>query len=250
MTKKSQERMTKEQIRQGLAESPIEPFFKEKADFIAWLRGLVSDKYAQMEETDSCFSANRDFFPIMGIGFPQKRTNLSLANMEIVKRLQHALGNAVGPCERCIRELNAAAHYQMQAHPELFTPSALKLADLDLRVRRTEHRREERGYKSDGLFLLQAKVPLMGGDPSMHDTHLVLYDEYSLRHGIHTFIDRVSKRPDLHEDLAQLTQFGDSHPFSFPRVDHRYHSATSQQYIRRTKGHLNTTIDIISRKFQ
>jgi len=223
---------------------------EERAKFLAWLSKHVPKRYRDMTETDECFSAAvKDFQFLYAasedpyLNFQEKRKSLLSLNAKLAEKWPHVFGNAEKPCERCLRVINAYALYQARHHPTIFTPSANELIALELRTRNIEHESENRGYKGDGLYLVQAKVPLMGGDPSLHETHLIFYDESTVRGGQQTLIERIRNICEL----RNFADFSEMKPFRFPNTKHPYFVSSSEEHAQRQKGYTRTVVDIVAR---
>lgn len=226
---------------------------EERADFIAWLNNNVPIKYRQMTETDKCFSAVEDFDAISDISFPKKRDNLVSANKKLAGKIAHAIGNAGEPCERCIRMINSRAVYLARHHDELFTEAAHKLIWMELSQRDEEHAKEtgnRESYHTDGLFLLQVQSPYMGC-PTLHETHLVFYDENSVFHGRRTLVDRIIKNPSLlnqYPGLKDFREFGGEKPYHFQGINHNFVVVSTEEHSPQSRGFKRTIVDIVARK--
>ncbi len=224
---------------------------EERADFLVWLPNYVERKYLKQTETEDCFSPLRDFVTLSDIGFPEKHANLIEANRKLNKKMKHILGDEDNCCERCLRTVNAYALFHGRNHSEIFTEGAKKIIWLALNQREKEHEREiqEKKYHGDGLYLIQIQVPSRGC-LSLHETHLLFYDEKSIRHGQRALKNRVRAEEELirqYPGLRDLVDFGGTQDFTFPGSNHRYFCSSSHEFLPQQKGSKTTTIDIISR---
>jgi hypothetical protein len=223
------------------------PTDEERTRFIAWLRGHVPAKYRERTKTPGCVSAKENFGMLHSATkdpyerHKEQRKSLSMTNFGLAEYWSHIFGNGEEACERCLRVLNAFAIYQARHHPEIFTDEARKVIDLELRTRNHEHMMEREGYRGNGLYLFQVKVPLnLEGD---QETHLLFYDKNSVNHGKDTLRKMLAGNPEL----EPFTQFGEIKPFNFPRTQYTYSSTTSHLTHPIDGSPRKTAIDIVSR---
>ncbi len=260
---------------------------EEKSSFIAWLNSGVPARYRRKLETKQCFSPVRNYQAISDVAyteirdeqgsliqkpcstrtFTKKRENLAAAEKKVVSQarnkgrfasgfggLAHVLGNGKEPCERCIRIINARALYIVhEAHPEMFTESSHKIVWLEMLQRANEHEQEKIGdtCSGDGLFLLQAQTPERGCT-TIHDNHLIFYDEKSVNHGVSALINRANANLDLMEEYPCIRDivrgFSEPSNYRISGIRNRFVARTSYEHTQNGKINQGTIIDIFSRQ--
>lgn len=215
----------------------------EQKEYIDWIERTVPYRYRSRNKTQACYTIPEDFTPLRNLGLTQKSLDLMFANKKRENKLYH-LFDEKNPCDRCLRMLSATAIFNARKHPELFTPGAQEIMDLEDKERERERLKEN--YEGDGLYLIEINSPFIGGDTNLHDTHLVFYDETSVRHGKRRMKKRIANGDP--KNLVKLAQFTDIRPYQFKGNQDIYFMARSQDFFPKEKGHNNTIIEIVSHK--
>jgi hypothetical protein len=258
----------------------------ETGRFISIIKENVPEEYRHQFETRQCFSPVRDYQAVSDVAyvelrdhngnstqvpcrsrtFAKKRDNLILADSRLVSQardekgrfkvgyggLAHVLGNGKGPCERCLRIINAGALGMIHdLHPDMFTQAAHKLAWLEILQRRKEQAQESQGnaYSGDELLLLQAQTQ-QRGCTTIHDNRLAFYSEYSVNDGVRALVERVNQNLDLAREYPGLIDlargFSESRPHKIPGMLHQFYVRTAYDHVMDGKVNMGTVIDIFS----
>lgn len=221
----------------------IDSEIKQRKEFLEWIKKTISDRYRNNYETPDCVSPIRDFVPLKQTTFTEKSLDLFLSNKQMGKSIYHIFKS---DCDRCLRIMSASSIFHSRKNPEIFTPVAKEIIELENKEREIEKLKED--YKGDGIYLIRIESPYIGKDTTLHETHLVFYDKISIRQGISKIKERIYNSNN--KNIFQLTDFSEPILLNFEKNLKDYYLTYSQDFFKEHKGHKNTRLEIIAKKIK
>lgn len=204
------------------------------ARFTEWLNSTVPERFLRKKETGFCFDIPNDIHPVYGTSAEEIRTAFSRARVALAGKWEHILGNGSEPCSRCVSVVNAYKLWQVYENEGLLTEDAQTLTRLEIKIRRAEKSLEEKGMKTDRLFLVDVL-------PKDRQTELIYFAKDGILRGSQTFTHRIDRM--YVAAVRDLTRFFKPGKYNFPRCNHNYDMVQSENQ----KGGEKTVVKIVSR---